>query len=164
MLYRCPARQGMGARLHFLVDQHFIAPIQIRERHPRLHRTSAASGDFLFIQWPPTYFQVPLEPSRAWGGGASTPRPGPLRDRRDSNPDWQWRLQCCYQLRHSGPAFRVYPIGQGIFVSSSPVPLAAGSRLFSACLNSGLKSSDVWNMQSHSHMHAFLGAHVITLT
>ena len=69
----------------FLVDQHFIAPIQIRERHPRLHRTSAASGDFLFIQWPPTYF--PLEPSRAWGG-ASTPKPGPLRDRLDSNPDW----------------------------------------------------------------------------
>jgi hypothetical protein len=68
-----------------LVDQHFIAPIQIRERHPRLYRTSAASGNFLFIQWPPTYFS--LEPSRAWGG-ASNPKPGPLRDRRDSNPDW----------------------------------------------------------------------------
>ena len=57
---------------HFLslFDQHFIAPILIRERHPRLHHTSTASGDFLFIQWPPTYF--PLEPSRALGEG---PRP-----------------------------------------------------------------------------------------
>ena len=98
------------AMIFFLVDQHFIAPIQIRERHPRLHHTSAASGDFLFIQWPPTYFS--LEPwaiaaSRAWGG-ASTPKPGPLRDRRDPNPDGQRRLRCCYQLRHSGPCVAQY--------------------------------------------------------
>ena len=73
----------------FFGDQHFIALIQIQELHPRLHRTSAASGDVLFIQWPPTYF--PLEPSRAWGGGldpearaaSESGSPG-----RESNPDW----------------------------------------------------------------------------
>ena len=81
-------------------DQHFIALIQIQELHPRLHSTSATSGDVLFIQWPPTYF--PLKPSCAWGG-PSTPKPGPLRDRWDLNLDWWWRLQCCYKLRHSIP-------------------------------------------------------------
>ena len=56
----------------FLVYQHFIALIQIREQHPR-HCTSAASVEFLFIQQcPPTMiFRKALE-NRASGVG---PRP-----------------------------------------------------------------------------------------
>jgi len=60
------------AMIFFLVDQHFIAPIRIRERHPRLHHTSAASGDFLFIQWPPTIVHIFHWNHRARGAG---PRP-----------------------------------------------------------------------------------------
>ena len=43
-----PRRKYDGVEILIRVDQHFIAPIQIREQHPRLHHTSAASGDIAF--------------------------------------------------------------------------------------------------------------------
>jgi hypothetical protein len=75
--------------------------------------TSAASGDFLFIQCPPTTIHwnhrrrgTGPRPRRLvgvlmWGCSnaatdkASTPKAGPPRDRRESNPDGLRRLQRC---------------------------------------------------------------------
>jgi hypothetical protein len=57
----------------FLVYWHFIALIQIREKHPKMHCTSTASVEFLFIQQcPPTKIFLKALENRASGVG---PRP-----------------------------------------------------------------------------------------
>ena len=61
-----------------------------------MHHTSAASGEFCSSGHPLQFSTGTIaRVGRPGGASGSTPKPGPLRDRWESNPDRQWRLQQC---------------------------------------------------------------------